>query len=79
MPAEAAEQIDAATLKGAVAWSLKYLLDPKRGAGKLPTIGEIRQQFPQIISIDQIENWIRNLAGKADIEEVFKVKQLLRK
>ena len=75
MPAEAAEQIDAATLKGAVAWSLKYLLDPKRGAGKLPTIGEIRQQFPQIISIDQIENWIRNLAGKADIEEVFKDSQ----
>src|SRR3972149_10229005 len=72
MPAEAAEQIDAATLKGAVAWSLKYLLDPKRGAGKLPTIGEIRQQFPQIISIDQIENWIRNLAGKANIEEVLK-------
>lgn len=64
--------LDEKTLRQAVEWAIKYYLDPNRGAGKrLPSLKELQAVYPQIISIDQIENWLRNISGEKDVNKIL--------
>lgn len=71
MPAPAAT-VNQATLLKAIDWSLKYLLDEKRGKGKnLPSSQEIEKQFPNSnITPDLIEFELKNLFNVDSIEKI---------
>lgn len=78
MPVETAIPLDTATFLKIVAWSIHYLLDPKRGRGKyLPSLKEIQKLFPnfKLTSIEQIENWIYSEFGTTNLEEIAKNQQ----
>lgn len=79
MPAAIEEKpITEEALRQIVAWAVKYLIDPKRGAGKnLPSLKEIKATFPntQIPSIEIVENWIYNLFNSTDLEKIAQDQQ----
>jgi hypothetical protein len=80
MAAETAGKIDAKTLQEAIAWSLHYLLDPKRGKGvNIPTDDQLEEKFPKSnITRSLIEFELKNLFGVKSVSEIERQEEKVR-